>query len=106
MTQGKDIVIDYGSEFNLDNYLVASDDMGSVTNVVTGTVDTRKENEVQTIKVSTKDEAENEVVSILNFTVKDISGPQINLTTTNTEVVKGDSFDPRSYLVSAIDNKD
>ena len=106
LTQGKDIVIDYGSEFNLDNYLVASDDMGTVTNVVTGIVDTRKENEVQTIKVSTKDEAENEVVSILNFTVKDISGPQINLTTTNTEVVKGDSFDPRSYLVSAIDNKD
>ncbi|WP_455683202.1 C40 family peptidase [Thomasclavelia sp.] len=106
LTQGKDIIIDYGSEFNLDNYLVATDDMGIVTNNVIGTVDTRKENEIQTIKVSTKDEAENEVVSTLNFTVKDISGPQINLTTVNTEVVKGDLFDPRSYLVSAIDNKD
>lgn len=106
LTQGKDIVIDYGSEFNLDNYLVATDDMSMVTNTVTGTVDTRKENEVQTIKVSTKDEAENEVVSTLNFTVKDISGPQINLTTASTEVVKGDPIDPRSYLVSAIDNKD
>ena len=63
LTQGKDIIIDYGSEFNLDNYLVATDDMGIVTNNVIGTVDTRKENEIQTIKVSTKDEAENEVVS-------------------------------------------
>ena len=106
LSQGNDIVIDYASEFVLENYLVASDDMGGVTNTITGSVDTRKENEVQTIKVSTKDEAKNEVVSILNFTVKDISGPQITVTTDSTEVVKGDPFDPRAYLVSAIDNKD
>ena len=106
LPQGNDIVIDYASEFILENYLVASDDMGGVTNTVTGSVDTRKEDEIQTIKVSTKDEAKNEVVSVLNFTVKDISGPQITLTTDSTEVVKGDPFDPRAYLVSAIDNKD
>lgn len=106
LTQGSDIVIDYASEFKLENYLIASDDMGGVTNSVTGSVDTRKEGEVQTIKVSTKDEAENEVVSVLNFTVKDISGPKINLAADSVEVVKGDPFDPRAYLVSAVDNKD
>lgn len=106
LTHGNDIVIDYGSEFKLEDYLVASDDMGSVTNKVTGTVDTRKEDEIQTIKVSTKDEAGNEVESTLNFTVKDISGPQISLSTNSTEVIKGDPFDPQAYLLSAIDNKD
>ena len=42
----------------------------------------------------------------MNFTVKDISGPQVNLSTNAVEVIKGDAFDPRQYLVSAIDNKD
>ena len=76
------------------------------TNTVTGEVDTKKENEVQTITVSTQDEAKNEVLTTLNFTVKDISGPQVNLSTNAVEVIKGDAFDPRQYLVSAIDNKD
>lgn len=106
LTQGKDIVIDYASEFKLENYLITSDDMGSVTNTVSGSIDTKKENTVQTIKVSTKDEANNEVITTLNFTVKDISGPTIILSTNNVEVAKGEAFDPRAYLVSAIDNKD
>ena len=106
LLEGENIVIDYASEFKLENYLVASDDMGSVTNTITGSVDTRKEGETQTIKVSTKDDAKNEVVSTLNFTVKDISGPKINLSSNEVEVAKGDAFDPRMYLISAIDNKD
>ena len=106
LLEGENIVIDYASEFKLENYLVASDDMGSVTNTIIGSVDTRKEGETQTIKVSTKDDAKNEVVSTLNFTVKDISGPKINLSSNEVEVAKGDAFDPRMYLVSAIDNKD
>ena len=106
LLEGENIVIDYASEFKLENYLVASDDMGSVTNTIIGSVDTRKEGETQTIKVSTKDDAKNEVVSTLNFTVKDISGPKINLSSNEVEVAKGDAFDPRMYLISAIDNKD
>lgn len=106
LSQGNDVVIDYGSEFKLENYLTATDDLGVVTNTVSGTVDTTKENEVQTIEVTTQDEAENKVVTTLNFTVKDIGGPQINLSTTAVEVVKDSAFDPRQYLVSAIDNKD
>lgn len=106
LLEGENIIIDYASEFKLENYLVASDDMGSVTNTITGSVDTRKEGETQTIKVSTKDDAKNEVVSTLNFTVKDISGPKINLSSNEVEVAKGDAFDPRMYLISAIDNKD
>ena len=106
LLEGENIIIDYASEFKLENYLVASDDMGSVTNTITGSVDTRKEGETQTIKVSTKDDAKNEVVSTLNFNVKDISGPKINLSSNEVEVAKGDAFDPRMYLVSAIDNKD
>ena len=93
LLEGENIVIDYASEFKLENYLVASDDMGSVTNTITGSVDT-------------KDDAKNEVVSTLNFTVKDISGPKINLSSNEVEVAKGDAFDPRMYLISAIDNKD
>lgn len=42
----------------------------------------------------------------MNFNVKDISGPKINLSSNEVEVAKGDAFDPRMYLVSAIDNKD
>ena len=106
LSQGNDITIDYASEFKLENYLTATDDQGAVTNTVTGEVDTRKENEVQTINVSTQDEAKNEVLTTLNFTVKDISGPQIVLSTNAIEVIKGDPFDARQYLVSAIDNKD
>ena len=106
LLEGENIIIDYASEFKLENYLVASDDMGSVTNTIIGSVDTRKEGETQTIKVSTKDDAKNEVVSTLNFTVKDISGPKINLSSNEVEVAKGDAFDPRMYLISAIDNKD
>ena len=106
LLEGENIIIDYASEFKLENYLVASDDMGSVTNTMIGSVDTRKEGETQTIKVSTKDDAKNEVVSTLNFNVKDISGPKINLSSNEVEVAKGDAFDPRMYLVSAIDNKD
>lgn len=105
LSQGNDIVIDYGSEFKLENFLTATDDQSAVTNTVTGEVDTKKENEVQTITVSTQDEAKNEVLTTLNFTVKDISGPQVNLSTNAVEVIKGDAFDPRQYLVSAIDNK-
>ena len=90
----------------MENYLTATDDLGVVTNTVSGTVDTTKENEVQTIEVTTQDEAENKVVTTLNFTVKDIGGPQINLSTNAVEVVKDSAFDPRQYLVSAIDNKD
>ena len=56
LSQGNDIVIDYGSEFKLENFLTATDDQSAVTNTV--------------------------------------------------EVIKGDAFDPRQYLVSAIDNKD
>lgn len=106
LSQGNDIVIDYGSEFNLDNFLTASDDQGAVTNTITGEVDTLKEGEVQTITVSTKDGANNEVLTTLNFTVKDISGPQVNLSTDAVEVVKDEAFDPKQYLVSAIDNVD
>ena len=50
---------------------------------------------MQTIEVTTQDEAENKVVTTLNFTVKDIGGPQINLSTTAVEVVKDSAFDPR-----------
>ncbi|WRK53457.1 hypothetical protein SD457_26150 [Coprobacillaceae bacterium CR2/5/TPMF4] len=57
LSQGNDVVIDYGSEFKLENYLTATDDLGVVTNTVSGTVDTTKENEVQTIEVTTQDEA-------------------------------------------------
>ena len=106
LLEGENIIIDYASEFKLENYLVASDDMGSVTNTIIGSVDTRKEGETQTIKVSTKEYAKNEVDSTLNFNVKDISGPKINLSSNEVEVAKGDAFDPRMYLVSAIDNKD
>ena len=106
LPQGNDITIDYGTEFKLENYLVATDDMSAVTNTVSGTVDTTKENEVQTIEVVTADESQNEVHTTLNFTVKDISGPQITLSTAAVEVEKDAAFDPRQYLVSAIDNKD
>ncbi|WP_297670601.1 NlpC/P60 family protein [Thomasclavelia sp.] len=106
LVKGENVTIDYASEFKLENYLIASDDMGVVTNTITGSVDTKKEGEVQTIKVNTKDDAKNEVVSTLNFTVKDISGPKITLINNAIEVAKGDAIDPRGYLINAIDNKD
>ncbi|MFR6667603.1 MAG: immunoglobulin-like domain-containing protein, partial [Thomasclavelia spiroformis] len=36
LLEGENIIIDYASEFKLENYLVASDDMGSVTNTIIG----------------------------------------------------------------------
>lgn len=104
---GNDITVDYGKEFILTDYVTITDNLDeNIIPEVEGTVDTTKENEVQKLKVIAKDTAGNQSEVKLNATVKDISGPAITLSETHIQVDKGTTLDPKSYLVSAIDNKD
>ena len=107
LKSGTDIKVDYNTQFNLGDYLTITDNIdAAITPEVSGTIDTLKENEVQTIKVTAKDSANNTSEVTLNATVSDIGAPVITLNQTNIEVDKGASVDVKSYLVSAIDNKD
>ena len=107
LKSGHDVVCDYGSQFNLNDYMTITDNIDETVNpVVEGTVDTSKENEEQKVKVTVQDQAGNKTESYLNVTVKDISAPVISLSQSQIKVDKGATVDLNSYLISAIDNKD
>lgn len=106
LLQGENVVVDYGSEFTLDSIVSVTDNYDEeVATVIEGTVDTRKE-EIQPVKIIAKDAAGNVSEAMVNIDVKDISGPEIILSESSVKVAVNTNFNPKSYLVSAIDNKD
>lgn len=59
-----------------------------------------------TLKLTATDSSGNESSKTLTVDVKDISAPSINLSKTSLTMTTGKSFNAKSYLNSAIDNKD
>ena len=107
LLKGQDVVVDYGSEFDVNNYVRVIDNLdGVLTPNVEGNVDTSKLNEVQTLKISVKDSSGNYSESSLNVTVKDLTAPVITLKESTITINAGDKVDFASYIASAIDARD
>lgn len=107
LLQGENVAVDYGSVFDINNYVKVVDNLdGVLTPIVEGSVDTLKIDEVQTLKLSVVDSSGNTTESGLNVVVKDLSAPVITLSESAITVNAGDAVDFNSYITSAIDNKD
>lgn len=104
---GKTVTVDYGSKFNYANHVSISDNFDKkVTSVkVDGTVNT-KEISSSTLNITATDSSGNESKGTLKVNVKDISAPSINLSKSSVTITQGKSFNAKSYLKSATDNKD
>ncbi|MFV0393653.1 MAG: C40 family peptidase [Coprobacillaceae bacterium] len=106
LTQGENAVVDYGSEFTVDSIATIVDNVDeAVETTIEGTVDTKKE-EIQEVKIISKDSTGNTSEASVKVEVKDISGPQIVLSESSIQIDVNAPFDAKSYLISAIDNKD
>lgn len=102
-----DISVDLNSTFDINNYMTISDNIDANPSIeVKGDVDTSKVGNTATVTVTVKDSSNNTTTQELNITVQDISGPQITLNTDMVTIKQGEGIDPKSYLVSAIDNTD
>ena len=107
LLHGENVTVDYGSVFDLNNYVNVIDNLdGVLIPNVEGTVDTLKMDEVQSLKLSVQDSSGNITESKLNVVVKDLSAPVITLSESTITINAGDTVDFSSYLVSAVDNKD
>ncbi|MGN1183146.1 MAG: C40 family peptidase [Faecalibacillus sp.] len=104
---GRDVTVDYKSEFKVEDYMTMTDNVDTHLQVeVKGKVDTSVLDDKQNITVIVKDAAGNKTTQKLNTIIKDISGPQIVLSTNKVRINKGDSINLASYLISAQDNSD
>ena len=101
------VTVDYGSRFDYKKYVKISDRFdGSVKNIkVDGKVDTYKIGSSD-LKITATDSSGNESTATLKVKVADISAPKISLKKSSIEMTKGAKFNAKSYLGSAIDNKD
>ncbi len=107
LSNGESITLNYGEDFDLKNYLTFKDNFDEDVEVtVEGSVDTKNENDVQEITATAIDSSGNQTVNTLTFSVKDTSAPEIKLTKSSIDLVTGASINTKSYLASAIDNKD
>lgn len=104
---GETVTVDYGSKFNYTDHVQVTDNFDkNVASVkVDGTVDTKTIGST-TLKLTATDSSGNKSEGTLKVNVKDISAPQINLSKSSVTVTKGKSFNAKSYLNSATDNKD
>lgn len=107
LLQGENVTVDYGSTFDLNNYVNVVDNLdGVITPNVEGTIDTLKMDEIQTLKLSVQDSSGNTTDGVLNVVVKDLTAPVITLSESTIVVNAGDKVDFSSYIASATDNKD
>lgn len=104
---GETVTVDYNSKFDYTDYVAITDNFDKkVTSVkIDGKVNT-KEISSSTINITAVDSSGNESKGSLKVNVKDISAPKINLSKTSLIITKGKDFSAKSYLSSAIDNKD
>lgn len=105
--KGQSITVDYGSKFNYKDYVNITDNFDKeVASIkVEGDVNT---NEIgsTTLNIIAVDSSNNESKGSLTVEVKDISAPKINLSKSSVTLTTGKSFNAKSYLESATDNKD
>ena len=101
------ITVNYGDNFDINNYVDVKDNYDAQPTVsVEGTVDTKKMDGTQSIKVTATDESGNKTENTYDVTVADMAAPTITLKSNDVNVNYGSSFDAKSNLVSAIDNLD
>lgn len=105
--KGQSITVDYGSKFNYKDYVNITDNFDKeVASIkVEGDVNT---NEIGStaLNIIAVDSSNNESKGSLTVEVKDISAPKINLSKSSVTLTTGKSFNAKSYLESATDNKD
>lgn len=107
LKQGADVVANYGTAFNLSDYVEVTDNFDkSIVPQVEGSVDVNKENEKQVLTITATDKSGNAATATLNVTVKDVEAPVISLSRNEISVKAGTSVDFAQYLQSATDNKD
>lgn len=107
LLKGADTTIDYKSTFDINEFVKVADNLDeNVTINVEGSIDTAKLDDVQTLKILAKDASGNESKAELKLTVKDISGPSIQLSTNSVTIAQGATFDAKAYLLGAVDNLD
>lgn len=107
LTKGSTVTVDYGKTFNYKNYVSVTDNYDSkIASVnVEGKVNVKKEG-TYPLTISAIDSSGNTTSKELNVKVEDLSGPTITLSKSSVSFETGKSFDAKSYLKSAIDNKD
>lgn len=105
--KGESITVDYGSKFDYTKYVSITDnyDKNVPTIQIDGSIDTKKIGST-TLNITAIDSSQNESKGTLKVEVKDISAPKITLSKSSVTIKKGSSFNAKSYLKSAIDNKD
>ncbi len=105
--KSKKVKIDYGSQFKANDYFKVTDNFdGKVTDVsVEGSVNTKKIGSSE-LKILAIDSSGNESKSSFTVSVEDLSAPKLSLKKSKVEMIKGKSIKLKSYLKSAIDNKD
>lgn len=105
--KGSTVTVDYGSQFDYSDYIKISDNFDKTVKSVDvdGTVNTEKDSKV-TLKITAKDSSGNTSEKELTVEVGDLSAPEITLSKSSVEIKKGNSFNAKNYLESAIDNKD
>lgn len=96
---------DYGGSTNIADYFDASDNLPGVTLSSDVPLNTKKEGK-QHLKVTATDASGNKTSREADITVTDMSAPVIALTADSVRVPAGASFDPASYIASAVDGKD
>ncbi len=107
LSQGEVVTLNYGIEFKLSDYLTYEDNFDQELDIaVEGNVDSKNEDGEQQLTVTATDSSGNQTVNSLVFTVKDTAAPTIKLSKSTVDILTGASISTRSYLVSAIDNKD
>ena len=107
MKNGADVTLNYGSDFNLSDYVDVTDNFdGVIQPQVEGSIDNHKEDGVQTLTIKATDSSGNESSAQLNVAVKDTEAPKISLSKSEVSVNVGASLDLSNYLSSATDNKD
>lgn len=105
--KGSSVTADYGKTFNYKDYVTVKDNFESKTPAVTveGEVNTKKEGNYELV-ITAKDTSGNTTSKTLKVEVADISAPAIKLSKSSVSFEKGKSFNAKSYLKSATDNKD
>ena len=107
LVKGVDAVLDFASEFKLEDIAKVTDNLDEAPEVVVeGAVDTQKLNDTQTVKITAKDASGNTSEATVNVVVQDISAPVITLSKGKVTVDAGATVNAKDYLTSAIDNKD
>lgn len=106
-TKGNTVTVDYGSKFNYTDHVQITDNFDKkVSDVsVKGKVDTKKIG-TSTLTINATDSSGNESTKKLNVKVADMSAPKISLNKSSVSIKKGNSINLKSYLGSAVDNKD